>query len=215
MATMLGEHNHNFAWGGSMALRSKDVDRLRLAECYWAHTVSDDYSVTRAVRDAGGRIRFEPRCLLASREESSFGDFVRWANRQIVITRVYAAHLWAMGVASHGLYCATFLVGLLLLAYPRSSAEERWTITASLLSVLSLGLAKGRLRSVVADELFPEENASLKWYGSRYWQLAPLVPWLMFYNLVMAAFIRRIEWRGIHYILKSREEVEVVRRDST
>ena len=198
-----------------MALRAKDVDRLRLAERYWAHTVSDDYAVTRAVRDAGGRIRFEPRCLLASREESSFRDFVHWANRQIVITRVYAAHLWSLGLASHGLYCATFLLGLLLLPYPGSSAQGRLTITVLLLFVLSLGLAKGRLRSVVAGELFPEESATLKCYGSRYWQLAPLVPWLMFYNFVTAGCKRRIEWRGTHYILKSRNEVEVVRRDNT
>jgi ceramide glucosyltransferase len=198
-----------------MALRVKDFERLRLAEHYWAHTVSDDYAVTRAVRDAGGRIRFEPRCLLASREESSFGDFVRWANRQIIITRVYAAHLWTLGLASHGLYCATFLLGLLILAHPGSSAQERMAIAVSLLFVLSLGIAKGCLRSLAAGELFPEENATLRLYGRRYGQWAPLVPWLMFYNLVIAGFSRRFEWRGAHYILKSSDEVEVVRQDDT
>ena len=215
IATMLGEHDQNFAWGGSMALRVEDFERLRLAERYWAHTVSDDYAVTRAVRDAGGRIRFEPRCLLASREESSFGDFVRWANRQIIITRVYAVHLWMLGLASHGLYCATFILGILLVAHPGSLALERLAVTASLLFVLGLGLAKGYLRSVAARELFPEENAALTLYGSRYWQLAPLVPWLMLYNFVIAGFVRRIEWRGTHYILRSREEVQVIRRDNT
>jgi cellulose synthase/poly-beta-1,6-N-acetylglucosamine synthase-like glycosyltransferase len=215
IATMLGEHDHNFAWGGSMALRVEDFERLRLAEHYWAHTVSDDYAVTRAVRDTGGRIRFEPRCLLASREESSFGDFVRWANRQIIITRVYAVRLWILGLASHGLYCATFMLGVLVLAHPGSWAQERLAVAASLLFVVSLGLAKGHLRSVAARELFPEENDALALYGSRYWQLAPLVPWLMLYNFVIAGFIRRIEWRGTHYILRSIDEVQVVRRDNT
>jgi ceramide glucosyltransferase len=215
IATMLGEHDHNFAWGGSMALRVEEFERLQLAERYWAHTVSDDYAVTRAVRDAGGRIRFEPRCLLASREESSFRDFVRWANRQIIITRVYAVHLWTLGLASHGLYCATFLLGLLLLAALGSSAQERLAILVSLLFILSLGLAKGYLRSVAAGELFPEENAALRFHGPCYWRLAPLVPWLMFYNFLIAGFSRRIEWCGTHYILKSRNEVEVVRRDPT
>jgi len=214
IATMLGEHNHNFAWGGSMALRVEDFERLRLTERYWARTVSDDYAVTRAVRDAGGRIRFEPRCLLASREESSFGDFVRWANRQIIITRVYAVRLWMLGLASHGLYCATFVLGILLVAHPGSLALERLAVTASLLLVLSLGLAKGYLRSVAARELFPED-AALTLYGSRYWQLAALVPWLMLYNFVLAGFVRRIEWCGTHYILRSSEEVQVIRRDST
>jgi ceramide glucosyltransferase len=211
IATMLGEHSHNFAWGGSMALRVDDFRKLRVAEHYWAHTVSDDYAVTRAVRDAGGRIHFEPRCLLASREESSLGAFLRWANRQIIVTRVYAAHLWVLGLASHGLYCATFLLGLGLLAHPGSSAQERMAVAASLFLVLGLGIAKGRLRSVAAGELFPEENAILRSYGSRYWQLAPLVPWLMFYSCLVAGFSRRIEWRGIRYILKSKDEVEVIR----
>jgi cellulose synthase/poly-beta-1,6-N-acetylglucosamine synthase-like glycosyltransferase len=213
IATMLGEHSHNFAWGGSMALRVEDFERLRVAERYWAHTVSDDYAVTRAALDAGARIHFQPRCLLAAAEELSLGDFVRWANRQIIITRVYAARLWAVGLASHGLYCTTFLLGLLLLADPGSSAEERIAVLASLLFVLSVGIAKGRLRSVVAGELFREESAVLRAYGSRYWQLTPLVPWLMFYNFVIASFRRRIEWRGTHYFLKSTEEVRVITRD--
>jgi cellulose synthase/poly-beta-1,6-N-acetylglucosamine synthase-like glycosyltransferase len=215
IATMLGEHDHNFAWGGSMALRVETFERLRLAERYWAHTVSDDYAVTRAVRDAGGRIRFEPRCLLASREESSFRDFVRWANRQIIITRVYAASLWTVGLASHGLYCVTFLLGLLLLARSGSSMPERLAIIAALLFIVSLGLAKGYIRYVAAGELFPEEKTTLRSYGPRYWQLAPVVPWLMLYNFVIASFSRRIEWRGTHYVLKSRNEVAVVRRDKT
>src|SRR5574337_252737 len=93
IATLLGDHDHNFAWGGSTALRVADFERLGVAERYWANTLSDDYALTRAVREASGRIRFEPRCLLASREESTFRDFLRWANRQIIITRIYAPHL--------------------------------------------------------------------------------------------------------------------------
>jgi cellulose synthase/poly-beta-1,6-N-acetylglucosamine synthase-like glycosyltransferase len=213
IAMMLGEHNRNFAWGGSMALRVEDFERLRIAEHYWAHAVSDDYAVTRAVGDAGGTIRFQPRCLLASREESSLGDFARWANRQIILTRVYAAPLWALGLAGHGLYCSTFLLGLVFLAHPGPLAG-RIGVVASLLFIVSLGVAKARLRSVVARELFPEESSLLGVYGSRYWQLALLVPWLMFGNFVIAGFSRRIEWRGTHYILKSSGEVQVVRRDA-
>jgi len=104
IATLLGDHDHNFAWGGSMAIRRADFRRLAVAERYWARTVSDDYALTRAVREARGRIRFEPRCLLASREESSFAEFLRWANRQIIITRVYASPLWWRGRAAHQSY---------------------------------------------------------------------------------------------------------------
>lgn len=177
VATLLGDHDHNFAWGGSMAIRAADFRRLQIAERYWAHTVSDDYSLTRAVREAGGRIRFEPRCLVASREESSFADFLRWSNRQIIITRVYAPHLWRLGLASHLLYCLTFLFGLGLLVCPAPTLLARAAIAA------------------------------------RYWQLAPLVPWVMLYNFLVAGFTRRIEWQGTHYEPGSRDEFRVLRRD--
>jgi len=212
VATLLGDHDHNFAWGGSMAIRAADFRRLEIAERYWAHTVSDDYALTRAVREARGRIRFEPRCLVASREESSFGDFLRWANRQIIITRVYAPHLWRLGLASHLLYCLTFLIGMGLFACPAAPLRDRAAIVAALVAILAFGMAKGHVRMIVARGLFPEESARLDRLAARYWQLAPLVPWVMLYNFLVAGFTRRIEWRGTHYELRSMNEVRVLRR---
>jgi ceramide glucosyltransferase len=213
VATMLGDHGRNFAWGGSMAIRAADFRRLRIAADYWANTASDDYALTRAVRQAGGRICFEPQCLLASREESTVGEFLRWANRQIIMTRVYAPHLWRMGLASYLLYCGTFALGVVLLSLPSVSWRARGVIAAMLLAVLALGIAKGGIRTLVAREAFPEESASLARYGSCYWQLAPLVPWCMLVNFMVAGFVRRIEWRGVHYHLRSSGEIQVLKRD--
>jgi ceramide glucosyltransferase len=212
IATLLGDHNHNFAWGGSIAMRADEFARLRVAERYWARTVSDDYALTRAVREAGGKIRFEPRCLIASREESSFGDFLNWANRQIIITRVYMPRLWAMGLAAHGLYCGTIAGGAVLLAL--APAPVKLLVTGILAVILLLGLAKGGIRTVAARELFPEEGESLRRHGACYWHLAPLVPWVMLFNFVVAGFTRRIEWRGTRYELPSRDEVRVLSRRS-
>ncbi|MBZ5545389.1 MAG: glycosyltransferase family 2 protein [Acidobacteriia bacterium] len=213
VATLLGDHDHNFAWGGSMAIRAADFRRLEIAERYWAHTVSDDYALTRAVREAHGRIHFEPRCLVASREESSFADFLRWSNRQIIITRVYAPRLWWLGLASHLLYCGTLLMGLGLLACPATPFQARAAIALALVAILAFGMAKGHVRTTVARKLFPEESVTLERLGARYWQLAPLVPWVMLYNFLLAAFTRRIEWRGTHYELRSVNQVRVLRRD--
>lgn len=214
IATLLGDHNHNFAWGGSMAIRSREFKRLRVAEDYWARTVSDDYALTRATRDTGGRIRFEPRCLLASSEPSSLREFLRWANRQIIITRVYSPRLWWMGLISNLLYCGTFLLGVVLLVLRYGTVRERIGIGTLLGAVLLLGLAKGRIRARVAHEAFPEQSELLARYGSRYWQLAPLVSWVMLLNFAVSAITRRIEWRGTHYKLTSSHEVRVVQRSN-
>jgi len=207
IAMMLGENRANFAWGGSMAIRAEDFRRLQIAERYWQGTVSDDYALARAVRDAGGRIAFEPRCLVASREESSFGELLNWTNRQIIITRVYASHLWGLGLAAYTLYALTMLAGAVLIFTPGIAMHARIAIVALLGVIQLLGIAKGWIRAVVAREIFREPGTSC------YWTLAPLVPWVMLYNFIVAAFVRRIEWRGTEYELVSSHEVRILRRN--
>jgi ceramide glucosyltransferase len=213
IATLLGDHRQNFAWGGSMAIRAADFRQFQIAERYWARTVSDDYAVTRAVREARGRIRFEPRCLVASREGSSFRQFMNWANRQIILTRVYATPLWRLGLAAHLIYCGTMLYGLILIAANALPWRERLSIAGTLVGIILLGIAKGRIRTIVARETFPEERAALERFGSCYWMLTPIVPWVMFLNFVVAGLTRRIEWRGTRYELVSPDEVRVLGRD--
>lgn len=212
IATFMGEQDCSFPWGGSMAIRRAEFDRLEVRRRYWVSTVSDDYGLGRAVRDHGGRIRFEPRCLVASREDSSFAELMHWTNRQIIITRVYAARLWGLGLAAHGLYSATFICGFFVLLDP-AAAWERIVAAATLAAVLGLGMTKGRIREIVARETFPEERELLAKYGKRYWQLTLLVPWMMLWNFVVAGFVRTIEWSGVRYRLRSDHEVEVLQRE--
>ncbi len=209
IATMMGEHDHNFAWGGSMAIRGADFRKLGIAERYWTNTVSDDYTLTRAVREAGGTIAFEPRCLMASREESSLREFLGWSTRQIIITRVYAAHLWKLGLATYLFYCGTLTLGMIVLAMPGAAAYQRVAVALTLLAVLLLGAGKGYVRSLVAREVFAAEIGSR---ASCYWQWSPLVPWIMLGNFLVAGFTRRIEWRGTEYELVSRDKVNVLGR---
>lgn len=211
IATMLSDHRSNFAWGGSMAIRAEDFGRLKIVEHYWNATVSDDYAVTQAVRDAGGRIRFEPRCLNASLEELTLGEFLRWANRQIIITRVYAARLWGWGLANFILFCGTLALGLGVILFS-GPTFARLLAGACEGLILLLGLAKARLRTIVAREAFPEEANRLRQHGSCYWQLWPLIPWVMLANFFTAGISRQIEWRGTRYELISAREVKVLDR---
>jgi cellulose synthase/poly-beta-1,6-N-acetylglucosamine synthase-like glycosyltransferase len=213
IATFLGEHEYNFAWGGSMAVRTIDFKRLAVAERYWANAATDDLTLTRAVHEAGGRIRFEPRCLVASREESKFGEFLSFANRQIILTRVYWPGLWWVGATTYVFFCGTMLLGLMMLALPGISAGQRLVIAGILLANLLLVMSKGFIHMTVAKELFPEEASSLSRYGARYWQLSLLAPWVMLINYLVSSVTRRIEWRGTLYELKNRNQTRVIRRE--
>jgi cellulose synthase/poly-beta-1,6-N-acetylglucosamine synthase-like glycosyltransferase len=212
-ATYLGDHEYNFAWGGSMAVRTIDFKRLAVAEQYWANAVTDDTTLARAVYDAGGRIQFEPRCLVASRGEAKFGAFLSWANRQIIFTRLHLPGLWWFGLAVYVYYCGAMFFGLIMLALPGISAGQRLLIAGILLATLLLVMWKGLIHETIAKELFPEEASSLSRYGACYWQLSLLAPWVMLINLLAAGVTRRIEWRGTHYELRGRNETRVLRRE--
>jgi hypothetical protein len=120
-----------------------------------------------------------------------------------------------MGLASYLLYAGTFLSGAALLVLPGVPGGVRIGVTLFLGAVLFLGVAKGRIRAVVARELFPDERRTLDRFGARYWELAPLVPWVMLANFLVAGFVRRIEWRGTVYELRSSGEVRVLRRSES
>ncbi|MGH9375875.1 MAG: glycosyltransferase [Terriglobia bacterium] len=212
IASMFGDHDQNFAWGGSMAIRVDDFRRLRVAERYWQQTVSDDYALTRAVRDAGGAIHFASRCLMASRGEMSWREFTDWSNRQIVITRVYASDYWKKGLAFYSLYAITFVWGLALIFWPGGPGLIRIIAAALLAAIIAAGTAKGAIRARVAREIFPSEQALLQRYGSCYWKLAPLLPWVMLWNFCVAIFRRKIEWAGTVYQLRSARELKILRR---
>lgn len=212
VATLMGEDDSSFPWGGSMAIRKAEFERLQIGERYWRSTVSDDYGLGKAVRDRGGRIRFEPRCLVASREDSTFAELMHWTNRQIIITRVYAARLWWLGMGAYLLYSGAFISGLIVLFNPSTVLLERCGVVALLTVILWLGMAKGQIRAVLAREMFPGEREDLAKYGKCYWQLTPLVPWVMLCNFVVAGFVRTIEWRGVRYRLRSDHGVEITGR---
>jgi cellulose synthase/poly-beta-1,6-N-acetylglucosamine synthase-like glycosyltransferase len=211
--TLLGDHEFNFAWGGSMAVRTIDFKRLAVAERYWANVVADDYTLTRAVHEAGGRIRFEPRCLVACRGEMKFGEFLRWTNRQFIIARVYWPGFWWVGVTANVLNCGTMLLGLIMLALPSNSTGQRLLIAGILLATFLLVMSKGLIHMTIAKELFPEEASSLSRYGARYWQLSLLVPCVTLINILVSSVTRRIEWRGTHYDLRGRNETRVLWRE--
>jgi cellulose synthase/poly-beta-1,6-N-acetylglucosamine synthase-like glycosyltransferase len=68
VASALGANmKSNFCWGGSTAILRKIFENIDMRE-KWRGTLSDDFAVTRAVKEAGLLVYFVPQCLTASIE---------------------------------------------------------------------------------------------------------------------------------------------------
>jgi len=138
IVSMLGEDTpKNFCWGGGTAIRRATFDQAGILQ-EWQHSVSDDYSMTIALRRASLPIVFLPECLTASYVEAEFGGLMEFTNRQIMITRVYSPKLWATGAASHLLFSLTLLLGVILGTIVCGDGQSNWYKGVQLVTVYSI-----------------------------------------------------------------------------
>ena len=218
IATLLGEHPHNFAWGGSMAIRRSTFAAVDVP-AYWKRSVSDDYSLTEAVNAAGLRVHFQPRCLVASHGDCTWRELLEWSTRQIVITKVYSRGRWRLALLSEWPFVLFWwwTVGELLASAlgVGGSIQIDWLQGAPLLFLLVLvwffGAVRGLFRWRMIRRIRSEQQEVLKRDFWGYLLLGPLAATLTACNLAISLFTSTIVWRRVRYELVSGREVRVVR----
>lgn len=203
-----------------MAIRTEVFREVGLDKL-WPNVLSDDLSLSQAVKKAGMKVSFVPACLVASYESMTWEKLYEFARRQFLITRVYAFWTWLFGLFSSafsvfGLWGGIIIAALVLGNFwPDAQLDStQKTIIFSLPIVFFFGqfirailrqkmiftvLAKDRERmkvACIADMLF-------FWF----WSL------LMMFFIISSAFGRELSWRSIRYKLISPTKTEIISRD--
>jgi cellulose synthase/poly-beta-1,6-N-acetylglucosamine synthase-like glycosyltransferase len=210
-ATYLGEHHNNFCWGGGTAIRSERFEQAGVME-YWNGSVSDDLSLTAALRRMGAPIIYAPECIVPTLFDCDAAGLLEFTNRQIIILRVYESRLWTLGGFAHLLYCGAVLsgVGLYFSELIQGAPAIHLLTLAMLPPVLSMG--RGVLRLTAVMEVLPAWKSKLL-ADSWVWTLmAAAVPFLALWNTVVALFSRQIRWRGVRYQLVSPGQTRILTR---
>jgi cellulose synthase/poly-beta-1,6-N-acetylglucosamine synthase-like glycosyltransferase len=210
IASALGANTKsNFCWGGSMAMRREMFERLQIRE-KWSGTLSDDFAVTRAMKEAGLLVYFVPQCLTASVEDCTFGEMLEFTTRQMKITRVYAGHFWLTSLLGSLIFTLTFYSLLLLIVWRIVSGESFWLPFLLLLVIFALGAGKAWLRLKAVKLILKDYGRELKESSRAQILLFPLTPTVFLYNSICAAVSRKIAWRGIVYEMKSPTETIII-----
>jgi cellulose synthase/poly-beta-1,6-N-acetylglucosamine synthase-like glycosyltransferase len=219
IATLLGDHDRNFCWGGSMAIRRETFERARVLDC-WRHSVSDDYSMSIAVRAAGLTIHYEPRCLTGSHGRTRLREFLQWATRQLLLTRVYSPRLWSLAFIFQIPFVAGWwwLVGncavditRLLQGAPNLYPHSLWPRILSIFMIYCLSMVRGIYRLKAITLIRADSRSEILRYAWAHVLMAPLVSTVTAYALLASLLTRRLEWRGVEYELISPREVRVIR----
>ena len=209
VVTMLGEKEKNFCWGGGTAIRRTTFEQSGVMDD-WANSVSDDYSLTRALERNDRSIVFIPECLTLSYVETDFNGLLEFTNRQILITRVYADKVWAPAAITHLLYCLTLLLGVTLIL--SDFFEQRPSFHIVMLTFLPVLLSSIRssLRLIGVTEALPAGRSQIMRQAWIYILLTVFLPFLYVANFVNSLVTRKIRWRGMAYELISPEQTRII-----
>ncbi len=219
---LLGNTRFCQVWGGSMALRSELFRDLSIREI-WEKALSDDFSLSYAVRKAGYRIIYVPACLVASCHSTTWSGLFEFARRQFLITRIYAFNAWLFGLFGVVLSVSgLWLPGIWTVWAWRNQTLLSWSnhdypalpLWAGVLSVIVCSqLLQAILRQRMICRLMRDRVPRLKMavyvdiVGFWLWSIVLLL------IIVSSAMGRTICWRGIRYRLLGPTQTIVLDRN--
>ena len=201
VAQLLGNTHCNQAWGGSMAIKV-DVFRQIGLDKIWPKVLSDDLSLSRAVKKAGKRVIFVPACLVASYEATTWRKLFEFGRRQFLITRISIPRLWWFALL--GSLCSVLGLwgGAGLALYAAAIGEENLTLFAAVpilffVSEVGRAVLRQKMISKLLKYDWPKMRAACAadilacWI----WSL------LLLFFIISSALGRTICWRGVRYKL--------------
>ncbi|MCI0415047.1 glycosyltransferase family 2 protein [bacterium] len=176
----------NFAWGGATAILRETFQSARVFD-FWKGSLSDDYSLTRAMQTSNRRVEFVPGALAFTHDSIRLPEFLRWSFRQLLITRIYYPRLWGAAFLFHSVWIAWIVTGFFFPGY-------FWPTFFALQLIQSLK-ADLRCRCVGAVQKLALHQRIY------FWVIGPVVGLCNFGLLLSTIFTRTIRWRNVEYVL--------------
>jgi ceramide glucosyltransferase len=186
------------AWGGSMALRRHTIEALALPTL-WEHAVSDDLTISRAVRAIGGKVRSPRDTLVPALASYSWRDAVVFGRRQYLFTRTHAPRLWLVAAAATTIPLVGWATAL-----PLALTGNKLAI-GTIAIAYALDYMRARKRERIPRKLWGvESHPRVKWLDR--WATPA---WLALHAAVIwsTLFGRTIHWAGRAYRIDAKQQL--------
>ncbi len=208
-ANVLFDGRRNYTWGGSSALRTALLPRLRLDE-RWREVLSDDLLVTKSVRDAGLRIVYAPAALVATVEDADRPLCMEWCLRQMMMATLYLPIVRRYATGAFAVFDGAILLGLLSLALAPILSWSYLVPAALFLVTLPATVAKATIRRHALLSGAPHVTEGWRVPAVRTALAALAVPWIMVWGLLGTRRPSTVRWRGRVYDVRDPWHVRLI-----
>ena len=182
-----------------MALRRHTIEALALP-ALWERAVSDDLTISRAVRAIGGKVRSPRDALVPAAASYSWKDAIVFGRRQYLFTRTHAPRLWMVAAAATTIPLVGWATAL-----PLALLGNKLAI-GTIVMAYALDYARARLRERIPRRLWGIETLPrIKWLDR--WATPA---WLTLHAAVIwsTLFGRTIRWSGRSYRIDSKRQLQ-------
>ena len=180
----------NFAWGGSTAIR-KDIFEKYDIERIWKRELVDDLTLTKVMKEKGEEIRFVPQAMVESLPERKIFS---WMNREFAWLRYYFPSLWVTAFFFNAGLRISNIAGFIYLFIDPLLG---FLLLSSLLFDFVRGLQEYRTYLHLME--YPRERFL---HPAYHFLLRPVASFIIFYNIISSAFIKRIRWGEREYSIQ-------------
>jgi len=195
---ILQSDKHIFVWGGSVALRKEIFEKLEI-KSLWRTALSDDLVLTKALKKANFRIKFLPRCMVASFQDCNLSQLLDWSTRQMKMMRFYNQEFWRTSALLRMFRNGLIFLGLFLCISALLQGAGVPLAGILLLCPAMIGIIRNLIWILEARKAFESQGEPFREYPLWYAVAGLLVPWIMTYNFVRSALENKVEWRGVTY----------------
>ena len=203
VASLLGPHRWNSAWGGAMAIKKDTFDKIKLIEA-WQNACSDDYLLTDRIRKAQLDICFVPACFVASYEQMSWWELFCFVRRQFIITKVCRPQLLWLALLGWGHFAVAFWLGLIVTIILFLQQSWQAPFAAYLpAALMAAAMIRALARQTMIRKILPEDQNKLLVPAFIDIFLGPVLSLIALICVTAAIGSRTITWRGIKYHLRS------------
>ncbi|HEY2249633.1 MAG TPA: glycosyltransferase family 2 protein [Planctomycetaceae bacterium] len=193
---------YRIAWGGSLAIKAQAFREADLLQ-KWTRTLYEDVLTYHALQEVGLKLEFVPAVTMVNRETIDFTSCCRFIRRQMLNVRLY--HRAWPAVLSFGVATTVNLVATSSLCTNAVLHGDWYTAgwIATFATLYGCGMCTfWYILEILARRVIQDRGEPVTPVRLRSFLAAPLAQAVFFGCLVAAMARRRIEWRGVTYVLE-------------